>query len=174
MPDDSSGGDPLASAATPTTDLESTYHSVQRQQWQGDPSVYELPANAPAFEDDHIARRNCVPPGPRFKPQQVVGTHDEVRGSSDPTYQVAGGWDPRPAPLGPVGPDKAYPVGRMGDAPPAGLRQRSQWQTVGDYDQRPPHNRGSNVIGATDVAGQRDIAKDDYCLPSETPGLPKK
>ena len=30
MPDDSSGGDPLASAATPTTDLESTFRLLER------------------------------------------------------------------------------------------------------------------------------------------------
>ena len=156
------------------TDLESTYQSVQRQQWQGDSTVYELPASPPALEDEHYARRNCLPPGPRFKAQQIVGTHDEVRGSSDPTSQIAGGWDQRPVPLGPVGREKGYPVGRMGEAPPAGLRQSSTWQPVGDWDRRPLAHRGSNQIPATKVGAMRDMAKDDYCLPPETPGLPKK
>ena len=156
------------------TDLESTYTSLQREQWQGDPTVYELPAGAPALEDTHYARRNCLPPGPRFKPQQIVGTHDEVRGSSDPTMQVIGGWDERPAPLGPLGPDKAYPVGRLGDPQPIALRQRSQWQPVGDWDQRQLPQRGPNQIQATKAGGMRDMAKTDYCMPPETPALPKK
>jgi hypothetical protein len=154
------------------SDVESTYRSVERQQWQGDPDVYELPATAPALEEEHYVRRNCETPGPKFKPQQIVGTHDEVRGSADPTVQVAGGWDPRPVPLGPVGPEKAYPVGGQAGAPPSGLRQYSQGQPASGWDGRPVPKRGANAIEATPVGGMRDMAKDDYCLPPAVPNPP--
>ncbi len=156
------------------TDVESTYQSLQREQWQGDPTVYELPANAPALDGDHRSRRACTQPGPRFKPRPIVGTHDEVRGSSDPTVQVAGGWDKRPAPLGPIGPAKGYGAGRLGDTPPGGLPQTAMGPTVGAWDQRPQPHRGPDEIPATLVGALRDQAKDDYCLPPETPQLPSK
>jgi hypothetical protein len=151
------------------TDVESSYGSVQRQQWQGDPSVYELPAAAPAYEDEHRARRTCVLPGPRFKSPPIVGVHEDVRGSSDPTIQPAGGYDHRPQPLGPIGPGDAQIAGRLGDAPPAGLTQHSHWQTVGDWDSRNAPNRGSDVIPPTPMGASRDPAPEDYCLPGETP-----
>jgi len=156
------------------TDVESSYSSVQREQWKGDPTAYELPASSPALEDEHYVRRTCTLPGPKFKAQQVVGMRGEVRGSSAPSAQVAGGMDKRPIPLSSQGPDKGYPVARMGDVPPTSLGERTQWQQVGAADSRPEAKRGPLAIEATKAGVMRPMAKDDYCLPRETPGLPTK
>lgn len=155
------------------TDVEASYRSVERQQWSGDPDVYELPAAVPALDGEHYARRECAVPGPRFKPQPIVGTHDEVRGSSDPTLQDVGGWDPRPVPLGPIGPDTRYRISAQSDAPPSGLPQRAFGQPASGWDRRPAPKRGPNQIDANPIVGMRDPAKDDYCLPPAIPALPR-
>ncbi len=145
---------------------EESYSSLARTSWKGDKEVFELPSQPAGTGDLHRQRRPCALPGPRFKPDAMVGTHDELAGHSAASNDLMGAMDSRPVPGRELGPQWAYPIGTMGNRPPGPVYPKTRPDQMGAM--RPAVNQGPTTIRSDVLGGIRPQAKDDYCLPGES------
>lgn len=150
------------------TSSETAYSAAERSKWKGDLTVYELPAAPPDLDGEALARGECERPGPKMKPQPVVGLHGEVAGTQYVALQEAGGMDKRPVPVGALGPLPGYVAGIQRGPDVGGIEPPNFYTKAGDWDSRPPTS-GINVRTPPVVGVMRDQDKTDYCLPTETP-----
>mgnify|MGYP000035225798 CR=1 FL=1 len=153
------------------TSADTAFSSAQRASWKGDRSVYELPAAVPDLDQEALPLTGCERPGPRFRPQPVVGLHGEALASGAATFQEAGGWDTRPIPLGALSPLPGYPAGVQRGPDVAGIVQPHASTPAGTWDSRPPIH-GTALRPVEPIGAMREQEKTDYCMPPEAPTAP--
>jgi hypothetical protein len=153
----------------PTEGGDALYVASERARWSGDAEVYELPSHPPG--DDHVVRRNCLPPGVRFKEPPLVGIHDSGPATGVGPAQTVGNWDERPQPVDRLGPDYGLPIADQTDEGHGPALVNRLDQQAGSWDNRARSRTGAGVgVTRGEIHGvQRDQDPGDWCLDPQLP-----